>query len=410
MNAPLFRHEVIEARRERLAGAVVAATPPRSRLYIALVLGVAAMLALLLAFGQYSTRTTARGVVAFDNGIARVYPNATGEIREIHVREGSRVEAGAPLVTLALAQGQGGIGAQMEQLARQDEELAKQGELAVSVADAEARTLDSQRGALAASIAALQRQRDLAAAQIGLAEAASRRAAQLAAERAGTRRQVEEARAAVLARRAEVEGLNERIANQQQQLRALESGIAERRLEGQRRSAEIGAQRAGLGEQRAALARSDKLVLTAPVAGEIGDIAAEIGQRARPEAALVTLVPEGSRLEIWLYANSEAAGFVHPGQEVRVQFDAFPHRRYGTGRGKVTAVSQVPVEPAALDPALEIKEPVFRIRVAIEEMPPHLPGGARGLRPGSTVTASLILQRRSLWEALFNPIATAFGE
>jgi len=95
---------------------------------------------------------------------------------------------------------------------------------------------------------------------------------------------------------------------------------------------------------------------------------------------------------------------------VRLQFDAFPYRRYGTGRGTVTAVSQVPVEPATLDPALEIREPVFRIRVAIEEMPPRVPGGAQALRPGSTVTASLILQRRSLWEALFNPVAAALSE
>ena len=51
MATSLFRQEVIEARRDRLAGAVVAATPPRSGLYVWLLVGVIAAVALILAFG-----------------------------------------------------------------------------------------------------------------------------------------------------------------------------------------------------------------------------------------------------------------------------------------------------------------------------------------------------------------------
>lgn len=407
MNAPLFRHEVIEAGRERLSGTVVAATPPRARLYLALVIGVVAILVAILAFGTYTSRAAARGVVAFDGGVARVYPNASGEIRAVHVQEGTRVEAGAPLVTIALAQGANGVGDQLALVDEQDVALADQQRLAASLAETEARTLEGQRDALATAIASLRRQQRLAADQIRLAEAGSRRAARLAAEGAGSRRQAEESRAAVIARRAEAESLTERIAAQDQALRALSSQAAERRLEGQRRTAELAAQRAGLGEQRAALARTDRLVLTAPVAGEVGDLAGEIGQRARPEVALVTLIPAGSRTEVWLYANSEAVGSVAPGQAVKLNFDAFPYQRHGSGHGIVTAVSRVAVEPAALDPALGIQEPVFRIRVAIERLPPAIAAGV--LRPGTTVSANLILRERSLWEALFNPISAAFG-
>jgi membrane fusion protein len=75
----------------------------------------------------------------------------------------------------------------------------------------------------------------------------------------------------------------------------------------------------------------------------------------------------------------------------------------------VTEVSRVPIEPTALDSALGIQEPVFRIRVAIEQAAPRLPGGgAARLRPGMTLSANLVLERRSLWEVLFNPVASAF--
>jgi len=406
-DSPLFRREVVEAGRERLAGTVVAATPPNSRLYALIVLAVAAALVAMLVFGQYATRAQVKGIVAYDAGIARVYPNAPAEIRRFHVRAGQQVAAGDPLVTLSLAQGRDAIGGQIGELARQDAELARQQQLTSMLGSSETQALQQQKASLVAAIASLERQRSLAAGQIGLAEAATRRAARLAAEGAGSQRQVEDSRAAALARRAEVEGINERIITQRETLRAIDAQIAQRVIESNRGQSQVGAQRAALAEQRAALLRTDQLTLTAPVAGEVGDIGGEIGQRARPETSLVTIVPRGSRLEVWLYAPSRAIGFVRPGQEVRLMFDAFSYQKYGAGSGTVTAVSRVPVDPGAIDSALEVKEPVFRIRVAIEEVAPRIAGSQQRLRPGMTLTANLVLERRRLWEVLFNPIAAA---
>jgi membrane fusion protein len=409
MTVQLFRQEVIEAGRERLSGTVVAATPPKARLYVALAAAAAAALAALLIFGQYASRAQVKGVIAYDAGIARVYPGTSAEIRRIHVREGMEVAAGAPLVTLSLAQGEGGVGPQLDQLASQDNELGRQQQLALQLGSAESLSLQRQKEGLAAAIASLERQRGLATSQARLAESATRRASRLAAEGAGTQRQVEDSRSALLARRTEIEGLTERLAAQRQALRTLDSQIGQRGIEAQRSAAEIGAQRAALAEQRAGLSRLDQIVLTAPVAGEIGDVSTEVGQHARPDASLVTIVPRGSRLQVWLYAPSRAIGFVHPGQEVRLHFDAFPYQKYGAGRGTVTAVSRVAIEPSALDSALGIQEPVFRIRVAIDQAVPRLPGGAEArLRPGMTLSANLVLERRSLWEVLFNPVASAF--
>lgn len=406
MATQLFRQEVIEAGRDRLAGTVVAATPPRGRLYVALILVVAAIFVAFLVFGQYASSAQVRGVVAFDVGIARVYPSAQGEVRAIHVRTGMRVAAGAPLVTLALAQGAGGVGGQLSEVAEQDAELARQEQLASRLGSSETQALQEQRSNLGAGIASLERQRTIASGQIRLAEAAARRAAQLAREGAGTQRQVEDGRAALLARRAELESLTERLITQRDALGQVEARIAQRGIEADRSHSEIVARRAALAEQGAALKRTDQLVLTAPVAGEVGDIATEIGLRAKPDTSLVTIVPEGSRLEVWLYAPSRAIGFVRPGQQVRLNFDAFPYQRFGMGRGTVTAVSRVPVEASAIDADLGITEPVFRIRVRLDRMPPRLAQGQL-LRPGMTLSANLVLERRSFWEILFNPAVMA---
>jgi membrane fusion protein len=406
MATQLFRQEVIEAGRDRLAGTVVAATPPRGRLYVALVLAVAAIFIAFLVFGQYASTAQVRGVVAFDAGIARVYPSSQAEVRAIHVRTGMRVAAGDPLVTLALAQGAGGIGGQLSEVAVQDAELARQEQLASMLGSSETQALQAQRSSLGAAIASLERQRTIASGQIRLAEAAARRSAQLAREGAGTQRQVEDGRAALLARRAELESLTERLIAQSDALSQVEARIAQRGMEADRNRSEIAARRAALAEQGAALKRTDQLVLTAPVAGEVGDVATEIGLRAKPDASLVTIVPQGSRLEVWLYAPSRAIGFVRPGQQVRLNFDAFPYQRFGMGRGTVTAVSRVPVEAGAIDADLGITEPVFRIRVRLDRMPPRAAQGQL-LRPGMTLSANLVLERRSFWEILFNPAVMA---
>jgi membrane fusion protein len=410
MATQLFRQEVIEAGRDRLAGTVVAAVPPRSRLYTLLVLAFAAALVAILVLGQYASSARVRGIVAYDAGIARVYPSSQSEIRAIHVRTGQQVAAGTPLVTVSLAQGSNGVAAQLAQISNQDAELARQQELAGAIGTAETGGLAEQRASLRAAIASLERQRSIAAGQIALAEAATRRAALLAGEGAGTQRQVEDSRAGLLARRSELEGLTERLISQREALRAIDNQVAERSLEASRSQSVLGAQRAALAEQREALLRTHQLILTAPVDGQVGDVSVEVGQRARPDTSLVTIVPRNSRLEVWLYAPSRAIGFVRPGQEVRLLFDAFPYQTYGAGAGRVTEVARVPTEPSAVDGQLGVEEPVFRIRVAIDRLAPRATAAERNLRPGMTLSANLVLERRSLWEVVFNPFIGAIRQ
>ena len=404
MNAPLFRHEVIEAKRDRLEGNVVAAVPPSSRVYTFLIGGVVAILILILIFGSYASTARVKGVVAYDTGIARVYPQTAAEIRQFHVHNGDVVQAGQPLVTLSIAQGVDGVGSQLEQLANQDVELARQVELAAQTSTAESAALEQQRAGLTASIASLERQRSLAADQVVLAQSALRRATGLAREGAGSQRQVEDARSTLISRRADVESLAERVIAQRAALRNAEAQGAQRLIEASRTRSVLLAQRAALAEQRAGLMRTDRLQLTAPIAGEVSDVAVEVGQRARPDQSLVTIVPQNSKLEVWLYAPSRAVGVTRVGQQVRLLFDAFPYQQYGAGRGTVTEVSRVPTEPTNIDSNLGIEEPVFRIRVRIDELPPRVPADRRTLRPGMTLGANLVLENRSLWQVLLGPI------
>jgi membrane fusion protein len=400
----LFREQVIEEGRQRLTGAVIAAVPPSSRLYTRLAALVAAAIVAFLVLGHYTMTADVRGIVAYDTGVARVYPREAAEVAAIHVREGDHVEKGQPLVTLAIAQGAGGLGAQLAQIGNQDNELDRQLGLTSAQSAQEIAALDQQASGAAASIASLQRQQAYAADQIRLAESAVRRAERLAAESAGTQRQVEDSRSALLARRTEYESLGDQLIAQRTALRTAQTGAEQRRLQAQSAQSTLQGQRAALAGQQAELSRTDQLVLTAPVSGTVGDIALEIGQQANPSRSIVTVIPAGSRLEIWLYAPTRAVGRARPGQHVRLQFDAFPYQKFGSGLGLVSAVAKVPTEPGNLDPGLNLSEPVFRIRTRIDRLSSGSKINLSALRPGMTLNAKLETERRSLWQVLFGPV------
>lgn len=403
----LFRQEVIEAGRNRLAGTVIAAVPPSSRQYTRLVVFAALGFLLLLTLGSYASTASVRGIVAYDAGVARIYPRVAGEVVALHVKIGQTVKAGQPVATLAVAQGQGGIDPQLDQMERQNSELARQIELGSAQAASAIAALDVQHGGIAATIASLTRQQKLAGEQMRLAEAAVSRAERLARDGAGTQRQVEDSRSALLARRAEAEGLGEQIIAQQNQLKANEAERARLRLEAERNQSVLTGQRASLSEQKAALVRTSQIVLTALVDGVVGDIGLEIGQLARPERSLASIIPAGSAQEVWLYAPTRAVGSARLGQTVRLQFDAFPYEKYGSGSGTVREIAQVATDPANVDAGLGITEPVFRIRVRIGEVSRRSDFTAANLRPGMTLNGKLQLERRNLWQVFLGPVFEA---
>jgi membrane fusion protein len=400
----LFRTEVIEARRHRLAGTVIAAVPPSSRLYTWIVATVAVIALAVLLFASYASTANVRGVVAYDAGIARVTSNVSGDVRALLVKPGAEVAAGAALIALSTAQGTRGLATQLAQVDSQIGEIDRQVTLAATTEATDEQALRQQRAALIDSVASLSRQRSIADSQIRLGTQGVGRYVRLARQGAGTQRQVDDARSDLLSHRAAQESLGERLIDARGKIAAIGIQLEQRRLEGDKARSLLLAQRAALIGQREDLQRADHIVIAAPVSGNVSDISAEIGQHVLPNGSLATIVPRGSRIETWLYAPSNAIGFVQPGQRVRLRFDAYPYQKYGWGSGTVLAISRSAIDPANVDVAIRPAEPAFRVRVSIDSMG-AIPMPRDSLRPGMTVSADLVLRHRPLWALLFGSFA-----
>jgi membrane fusion protein len=157
-----------------------------------------------------------------------------------------------------------------------------------------------------------------------------------------------------------------------------------------------------------------RVVITAPQEGQATLVIAEVGQTIDSSQALLTLIPVASELEARLYAPSSSIGFVQPGDEVLVRYQAFPFQKFGQYPGKVTTVSTSTVSPAELAnlslagptslAASGAAEPVFAIQVKLEDHSIEANGQVRALQAGMQLEADILQERRKLYEWMLEPL------
>jgi membrane fusion protein len=115
-------------------------------------------------------------------------------------------------------------------------------------------------------------------------------------------------------------------------------------------------------------------------------------------------VPTGSALQAELFVPTRAIGFVRVGQEVRILYDAFPYQHFGTYRGRVIKVSQTILMGSDVSIPVEIKEPSYKVTVALDRPDIDAYGESITLQPDMLLRADIILERRSLVNWLLSPL------
>jgi membrane fusion protein len=405
---PLFRPEVAEARKQRVHGEIVLTQPVRTRMLVMLLALAVAIMAAWIVLGRYSRTEVAMGILVTDDASAKVLAIRPGQVTDLLVREGDVVRAGQRLAAIRVEQASESGGSEI------GEGLAAI-ELQRGLADQQVHLSGargaSERSRLAATLAGLAQQRADLADQITIqsevvasAEDTFERIQTVVEKGFISKLEVERRRQAWLAARQELGRLNQQV----NAARADEAGTrAEIAGIAANTGSEVASARSSsqtLAQQRARLRGERAYVVTAPVAGRVTALQAAVGRTVDSGIPLMVIVPEGSKLHADVYAPSRAIGFVKPGQEVRLLYDAFPYQRFGSFTGRIARVSRTAMDPRELNVPLKIEEPVYRIEVtpgaqAVDAFGERLP-----LQPGMTLRANIVLDRRSFGEWLLQPL------
>src|SRR5438105_9470218 len=157
--------------------------------------------------------------------------------------------------------------------------------------------------------------------------------------------------------------------------------------------AAIDLQRASVDQERVEREIQYRSAIVAPTSGMVATVLVQPGQAVTPGLPLVTLIPADATLEAHLYAPSRSIGFVHAGQEVLLRYLAYPHQKFGMHRATVVAVAKNPMLAGELGftPTDGSREPLYRIRVALEGQSIRAYGRLEPLQPGMQVEADILL-------------------
>jgi len=407
----LFRHEAVDHATRRLTGEVVLATPLSFKLIAGLAVAVVLGGAAFTATASYARKETVPGWLAPQGGLIRVAARQGGVVEAVHVGEDAVVAAGQPLTTLRLSSdvGSGDVAAALT------EGMASEALAAEARAEAERAKLSAEGDQTRARVAALSRELTESRSRIALGEQRLR-LAQTEVERAQSiadqgflpRRELDARRSAALAAEAELSQLRAAALQYQREIGEAEARLRALPADLRAVQAEAASARATMSQRRTQNEAQSTFVATAPLAGRVAAVPVEVGQTVQPGATVAVLTPKDSALEAELYAPSRASGFIRVGQEVRLMYQAFPHQKFGAGEGVVTSVSRTVLAPAEVAiPGLQVQEPVFRVRVRLNRASVEAYGEAITLRPGMMLSADVVIDRRTLFEWLLDPLYAA---
>jgi membrane fusion protein len=408
----LFREEAVEHQRDRLFGATTLAMPIPTAMTTGFLAACVAALICFAAAGSYARREHVSGFLVSTLGAAKIMPPRPGTVVAVYVAEGDLVEKGALLLSISdertTATGQDADGSKLVGLSEQRSHLQEQVDLAVHKAEIERVTLQGAITSLASEIAALEAALRAQSERVQVAQQQINSIADTVAKGFISVLEFQRRRDNWLAQQQNEESMKGEIlakqgllSQKQNELRQLPVSTAEQISRLKAAIAEIDIKLVEIREHQGYL-------LKAPIAGRVSALQAWVGKTVEPTIPQLTVVPDSAVLVAEVLVPARAIGFVTRDQPVRISYDTFPYQQFGFGDGTVQTVSHTLLKPDELVGPILVKEPSYRVAVALRSQSMLVYGKEIPLQADMQLQADIIFQRRSLLAWLLDPLLSAW--
>jgi membrane fusion protein len=161
--------------------------------------------------------------------------------------------------------------------------------------------------------------------------------------------------------------------------------------------------------------------IRAPEAGLVTAIVGHPGQVVSTGSPMLTIVPQPATMHAELLAPSSAIGFIHQGNRVLLRYSAYPYQKFGEHWGTVVAISDAALTPEEVQNLLSGAQPTkqgsppgaspaqqpgpfYRVIVKPDSELVRVYGEERKLPAGMEVQAYALLDRRPLFQWIFEPL------
>jgi membrane fusion protein len=415
----LFRQQVIEHVTVRQYGTVILTRPVSHVILTCVFVTLALLLIAFFAFFETTRKAPIQGMLVPTAGVIRVFPNQVGVIKEIRIKEGLHVREGDILFVVSSERGTSSLRSTetliSELLAQRRDSFHTELQQAKAQAGHRRAALQQRAQDLEGEIKRLDNQALMQKQRIALSEQTVARFAQLKVTNYISAAQLQEREAELLdqhQRLLEIERIRSATQRDLASTHAEEQDVAVQALREEnalRRNASTLEQDLTENEARR------EIPVRARQSGTITAIAANLGQTVSTSTPLASILPEGNKLEAEMYVPSRAVGFIKPGMTALLRYQAFPYQKFGQQEARVREVAttsvrveELPISAAAMPGAAQ-SEPVYRIRLELAQQTVKAYGTAMPLRSGMLVDASVMLERRKLYEWVLEPLFSISG-
>ena len=408
MTSPLFRQQAIEEQKDRLYGEVIITQPLSFYLITSGIFIAVVCIVLMLIYGTYARRETVVGYLVPDKGLVKIYAPLQGVLSRRHIIEGQQVKKGDLLLTVSTLQANehGGdrdalLLVEMEQQkiglqnkTNQENALnATQIESLKHQVDGVNRELDQ----LKSSIILQQKLVNLSSVKLSNLK-------KLFEQGHIPENQVKEGEQIFLDAKVRLQSAQRQQIQLGNHLTELNQQQKQKPLEWQSRLVDLKRNLSDIEQRMVEISGRRVYTIRAPISGSLTALQISEGQTLNTHAPLIAILPEGTELHAELFLPTRAAGFIAQNQTVYLRYGAFPYQHYGLHKGKVKNITQVILSPSELPIPVALKEPVYRVKVMLDQQMVAAYDKSFPLQAGMLLDADIVLEERSLGQWLLEPI------
>jgi membrane fusion protein len=422
----LFRREVMTGRGQSVYGQITLAQPASLKVLTIISILIAACLAVYLAKGTYTRKVQVSGLLTPTEGLIKITSPQGGLITAMYVVEGQTVHRGDVLFEVSSQRitedkNTGSVekltAAQL--LVKQislGTEKNQQSQLLGEQLNGLNRRADSMQAELAQIDVELGTQQN----RLLLSQQNLQRHENMVAQNFISSAQLLQFQTDQLEQLSRLQQLQRNRLSMLRELNNVRTELRQMPLRMQAQLGTIERSLAGLTQEQAENSARRSATVLAQHDGVVTGITVTRGTTVGAGVPLVSLVPQGTRLQAHLFAPSQAVGFIEPGQAVMLRYAAYPYQKFGHQNGTVAHVSKtslspaeamgLPGFPAMLGNFQQNSEPLYRITVTLDNDSISVYGKKQQLLPGMALDAAVMQERRYLWEWVLEPLYSVTGK
>lgn len=409
----LFRKEALEHQGYKLGGEVTLATHISFSVITFLLVVIVMSGIIYLYLGEYQRKEVVQGYLRPTKGLDKVYTIASGVVEEVFVIEGDVVTKGQPLVKIRLdrqlSSGKRANDVVIQELIAQklllDNDIVTQKELFV----VELEKLSSQIIGTETRLKHAKIRSNTLQERVAVSERKVEGMKDLVHKGFASQRELEDQLESFFSLKQQLEENQTNILTTTEELTEYNYDLKQLPLQ---HDEQIGRLKSKLADINQLISQTDSQRSFEIVSNRDGIITSQLvrpGMVANTTQPMMTILPEDASLEAVLFVPTRAYGFVKENQKTHIRYHAFPHQRFGIYEGEIIEVSKSVILPNETQLPVTFEEPVYRVVVKLKEQGALAYGVSVPLQAGMLLEADILVDTRSLFAWLFEPIYSIRG-